>query len=126
MIVDQENNDTYVPLNNLSNTDTKQLSWESPEKSEFGQLEICNSILSEEAVMVCLVFACKQTNPKLLLNLGLRIWIERDNSKHTDHLGSPVWRFFQWSAKYYRHFDFKWRSQMATSEFPNHVTSPWI
>ena len=39
MLVDQKNGDTYIPLNNLVD-------------DQNGFIEVCNSILSEEAVLV--------------------------------------------------------------------------
>lgn len=50
MIVDQENEDVYIPLNNL-NSDLAEHDVTQSSKFPVGQLEICNSILSEEAVM---------------------------------------------------------------------------
>ncbi|OTF82444.1 2-oxoglutarate dehydrogenase E1 component DHKTD1, mitochondrial-like protein, partial [Euroglyphus maynei] len=48
MIVDQSTNDVYVPLNNLADEHQDYLPWKN---DHIGQLEVCNSILSEEAVM---------------------------------------------------------------------------
>ncbi|XP_046919167.2 2-oxoadipate dehydrogenase complex component E1 [Dermatophagoides farinae] len=48
MIVDQSTNDVHVPLNDLANEHQDYLPWKN---DNIGQLEVCNSILSEEAVM---------------------------------------------------------------------------
>lgn len=68
MVVDQETEDVHIPLNGMNKVNfdgiqrdvVKDTAFEgvapagpsSAVKSAFGKLEVCNSILSEEAVMV--------------------------------------------------------------------------
>lgn len=62
MIVDQISNDVHVPLNDIINHHREDLPW----KYEcFGQLEVCNSILSEEAVLAY-EYGLSLTNSQLL------------------------------------------------------------
>lgn len=62
MIVDQINNDVHVPLNDLIYYHREDLPWKY---ENFGQLEVCNSILSEEAVLAY-EYGLSLTNSKLL------------------------------------------------------------
>ncbi|UXI21986.1 hypothetical protein NH340_JMT07929 [Sarcoptes scabiei] len=48
MIVDQKTNDIHIPLNELENTNILD---DSSRSKTIGKLEVCNSILSEEAVL---------------------------------------------------------------------------
>lgn len=70
MVVDQETEDVHIPLNGMNKVNfeglqrvvVKDTPFEgvapagpnSAVRPGFGKLEVCNSILSEEAVMVCI------------------------------------------------------------------------
>ena len=55
MVVDQESEDVYIPLNDINKSGLPKVA----DVEQFGRLEVCNSILSEEAVMVSEYFYCQ-------------------------------------------------------------------